>query len=75
MIFFKKSINVETIECMKYICDKIISFIRFENLHTHFKSRVVGGIIVWIIFFMVNDIDTYQLIFKQFKCLNFLNEI
>jgi hypothetical protein len=28
---------------MKYICDKIISITKFENLYIYFKTRVVYG--------------------------------
>jgi len=63
MNFLKKSMNIETIECMEYICHKIIFFAKFQNLHIYFKSSVVDGIFVWIFFLMVNYIDTYQLQF------------
>jgi hypothetical protein len=41
----KNSTNIEKIECMEDICDKIIHVIEFENLNIYFKTRVVDGII------------------------------
>jgi hypothetical protein len=41
----KNSTNIEKIERMEYICDKIIFVIEFENLNIYFKTRVVEGIL------------------------------
>jgi hypothetical protein len=41
----KNSTNIEKIECMEYICDKIILITKFENLNIYFKTRVVDGIL------------------------------
>jgi hypothetical protein len=41
----KNSINIEKIEHMEDICDKIIPIIEFENLNIHFKIKVVDGIL------------------------------
>jgi hypothetical protein len=40
----KNSTNIENFECMEYICDKIIPFIKFESLNIYFKAKVVDGI-------------------------------
>jgi hypothetical protein len=57
---------------MEYICDKIITIKKFENLHIYFKSRVVG---FWVIFFMMYDIDVHQLNLGSFFKINFLDEV
>jgi hypothetical protein len=38
----KNSINIEKVEHMKYICDKIISITKLENSNIYFKTRVVN---------------------------------
>jgi hypothetical protein len=47
---FKKKTptNIGELQHMKYIYDKIILITKYENLHTYFKTRVVGGIFWWI---------------------------
>ncbi len=47
-IIFKNPTNIEKIEHMEYICNKIMPVAKFEKLHIYFKTRVVGGIIGWI---------------------------
>jgi hypothetical protein len=44
---FNKKIptNIGELQHMKYICDKIILVMKYEKLHTYFKSKVVGGIL------------------------------
>ncbi len=44
MNYLKNPINIEKIEQMEYICDKIIPITKFENLIIYFKTRVVDGI-------------------------------
>jgi len=43
-------------ECMEYICDKIIFVTKYEKLKIYFKTKVVGGFFCWI-FCVVNEID------------------
>jgi hypothetical protein len=57
LIFFLK---IEELECTNYICDKIKPIIKFEKLHMYFKIKFVGEIFGWM-FFLVYDIDIYQL--------------
>jgi hypothetical protein len=40
----KNAINIEKLEHVKYICDKIIFVIEFENSNIYLKIRVVNGI-------------------------------
>jgi len=43
----KNPTSIEEFEHMKYICDKIISIVKFENLnYIYFKIKVVDGILV-----------------------------
>jgi len=39
--------NIQELEYIDNICNKIIPNTKFENLHICFKSRVVGGILGW----------------------------
>jgi hypothetical protein len=43
---FKKKIptNIGELQLMKYICDEIILVMKYEKLHTYFKTRVASGI-------------------------------
>jgi hypothetical protein len=43
-IIFKTSTNIEELEHMEYICDKILLISKFEKLHTYFKIRFVGDL-------------------------------
>jgi len=43
----KNPTDIGKLQHMKYICDKIILVIEYENLHTYFKTKVVGGIFWW----------------------------
>jgi hypothetical protein len=43
--YLKNSTNIENLEHMEYICDKIILFRKFENLNIYFKTKVVDGIL------------------------------
>ncbi len=45
----------------------------YEKLHTYFKTRVVDGIYWWI-FFVINDMDIFQLNLGPFGSLNFFVE-
>jgi hypothetical protein len=40
----KNPINIEKIELMEYICDKIIPITKFEHLNIYFKISVVDEI-------------------------------
>jgi hypothetical protein len=40
----KNTTNIEKLEHMEYICDKIIPITKFENLNIYLKTRVVDGI-------------------------------
>jgi hypothetical protein len=40
----KNSTNIEKIEHLEYIHDKIIPVIEFENLNIYFKTKVMDGI-------------------------------
>jgi hypothetical protein len=55
---------------MKYIYDKIILVMKYEKLHTYFKTKVVGG----FFWFVVTIIDIYQMNLGPFGSLNFLVE-
>jgi len=47
--FFKKiPTNISELQHMKYICEEIILIMKYEKLHTYFKTKVVGGIFWWI---------------------------
>jgi hypothetical protein len=41
----KNSTNIEEIERLEDICDKIILVTKFENLNIYFKTRVMDGIL------------------------------
>jgi hypothetical protein len=43
--YFENSTNIEEIEHMEDICDKIILIIKFEKLNIYFKTKVVNEII------------------------------
>jgi hypothetical protein len=51
--YFKNPINIEKLECMENIFDKIIPITKFEKLHIYFKTKVVNGILAWIFFYGV----------------------
>jgi hypothetical protein len=36
-------INIGELQHMKYICDETVFVIKYEKLHTYFKTKVVGG--------------------------------
>jgi hypothetical protein len=42
IIFLKNPTNIEKLECMEYICDKIVLVIESQNLHIYFKTKVVS---------------------------------
>jgi len=66
----KNPTNIGELQHMKFICDKIILYTKYEKLHTNFKTRVVGGIFR----FVVTIIDIHQLNLRSFGSLRFLVE-
>ncbi len=40
----KTPTNIGELQHMKYICDKLILIMKYEKLHTYFKTKVVNGI-------------------------------
>jgi hypothetical protein len=74
IIFWKILTNIEELEHMEYICDKLIPVIKFENFHIYFKTRVVVEFL-GDLFFMVYDIDIYQLNLRTFRNWIFFDEI
>ncbi len=54
---FKNSTNIEKFGHMEYICDKIISIIKFENLHTYISK--LGLWKFFDEFFMMYDIGIH----------------
>jgi hypothetical protein len=44
----KTPTNINELQHIKYICDKIIFIMKYEKLHTYFKTKVVHGIFWWI---------------------------
>jgi NADPH-dependent 7-cyano-7-deazaguanine reductase QueF len=43
-LVYKNPTNIEELECMESIYNKILPIIKFENLHIYLKIKVVGGI-------------------------------
>jgi hypothetical protein len=63
LIIFLNTTNNEKLECMEYICDKIIPITKFEKITYIFENQGWEWN-YWMNFFMVYDIDIHQLIIR-----------
>ncbi len=66
-VYFTKN---EKLECMEYICDKIIHVIEFEKIAYIFQNQGCEWN-SWVNFFMVYDIDIHELNLGPFRDLKF----
>jgi len=58
--FFKNPTKNEKLECMEYICDKIIHVTKFEKIAYIFQNKRCEWN-SWVNFFMIYDIDMHEL--------------
>jgi len=70
--FFKNPTNNEKLECMEYICDKIIFVTKFEKIAYIFQNYGCEWN-YWVNFFMAYDIDVHELNLIPFRYLKFLD--
>lgn len=63
--FIKSNINIEKLEYIDYICDKIMPIIKFLTLHIYIiQTKINGGIYFWwMILIYKNGIKTISILF------------
>ncbi len=61
--------NIGELQHMKYIFNKSKLIMKYEKLHTYFKTKVVGGIFWWNFcdhYFLYTSIESRAIL--KFKC-------